>query len=85
MNKLNDKSIFNTAINFVLIISCLALLSIAITLFVNKDFRWGLIGHFYHKVLFRQKEQIVESNTAYVTDEETGKCGCPYCCSVAQN
>lgn len=80
MNRAN----IHIAINLILITFVISLIIFAITLFLNNDFKWKLIGHIYHKVLTSTDSYFDASQVSAVSSDEASKCGCPYCCSVAQ-
>lgn len=85
MSRYKNIKIIHQAIDLAIYFACIVFLLTVVVIFLNRDLRWNIIGHFYHKVLFRQNEKVVEDRSAYVTEVVAGKCGCPYCCSGAQN
>ncbi len=80
MNKVN----IHTSINTLLIFCMLTIAIFLITLFVNNDFRWRIIGHIYHKVVTASyNSDVNNSQLSIVSSAEASKCGCPYCCALA--
>ena len=81
--KQENKQTLSNIVIFLLFLPTIIILSFLVILIVNKDFRWGIVGHLYHKVVFKQDKATVNNQVTYSPIDSTGTCGCPYCCGAA--